>query len=292
MKRHSKSTILFNKIDSKLSKTFYGNKTGFMKNIRGRQKIFTSLDEDVRNTNPELYHTVIDGFSKFDNGYDVSLIKEIQNKFQNLIEDEKYSKPISQFNDKTYLRMINQPYKVFPEVSKLITDNVLSFLKKYYKSNFTISHIQCHRNYFVPENIRKEHEMFSNFWHFDLDPVSQIKYFVYISDVTENDGPFTVQSISRTKELIGKGFGNRSDYNLPSAMMEDPTHVNKMTGPAGTSFFGRPSACIHRAGDPQENHHRDAITFTIDSSDNEIQNNGMEHVRPHHSENSDYNIQK
>ena len=180
MKRHSKSTILFNKIDSKLSKTFYGNKTGFMKNIRGRQKIFTSLDEDVRNTNPELYHTVIDGFSKFDNGYDVSLIKEIQNKFQNLIEDEKYSKPISQFNDKTYLRMINQPYKVFPEVSKLITDNVLSFLKKYYKSNFTISHIQCHRNYFVPENIRKEHEMFSNFWHFDLDPVSQIKYFVYI----------------------------------------------------------------------------------------------------------------
>ena len=68
--------------------------------------------------------------------------------------------------------------------------------------------------------------------------------------------------------------------------------VTKMTGLAGTSFFGRPSACIHRAGDPQENHYRDAITFTIDSSDNQIQNNWMEYVKPHHSENLDYNTQK
>ena len=130
MKRHSKSSILFNKIDTRLSKTFYGNKTGFMKNMRGRQKIFTSLDESVKNTNPQLYDTITDGFSKFENSYDASLIKEIQNKFQNLIEDENSSKPISQFNNKTYLRMIKQPYKIFPEVSKLITTDVLSFLKK------------------------------------------------------------------------------------------------------------------------------------------------------------------
>ena len=67
MKRHSKSSILFNKIDTRLSKTFYGNKTGFMKNMRGRQKIFTSLDESVKNTNPQLYDTITDGFSKFEN---------------------------------------------------------------------------------------------------------------------------------------------------------------------------------------------------------------------------------
>lgn len=292
MKRHSKSSILFNKIDTRLSKSFYGNKTGFMRNIRGRQKIVTSLDESVKNHDPELYNTITDGFSKFPNSYEPTLIKEIQTKFQNLIEDEKYSKPISQFNNKTYLRMIKQPYKIFPEVSKLITNDVISFLKKYYKSHFTISYIQCHRNYFVPEEIRKEHEMFSNFWHFDLDPVSQIKFFVYLSDVTEDDGPFTVQSISRTKELIDKGFGSRSDYDLPSDILENPSYVNKMTGPAGTSFFGRPSACIHRAGDPQKNHYRDAITFTIDSSEHEIQNNWIDFVKPHHSESLDYNTLK
>lgn len=292
MKRHSKSSILFNKIDTRLSKTFYGNKTGFMRNIRGRSKIHSHLDESVKETDPQLYYAVNRGFTKFDNSYDQTLIKEIQKKFQSLIEDEANSKSIAEYENKTYLRMINEPYKIFPELSKLITNDVLSFLKKYYKSNFTISHVQCHRNYFVPENIRKEHEMFSNFWHFDLDPISQIKYFIYISDVTESDGPFHVQSIARTKELIDMGFGNRNDYNLPSKVVEDPEQVTKVTGPAGTSFFGRPASCIHRAGDPEENHHRDAITFTINASDEPIQKNWIEYVTPHHSQSSDYNTSK
>lgn len=292
MKRHSKSSILFNKIDTRLSKTFYGNKTGFMRNIRGRNKIHTTIDESVKISDPQLYNAINRGFSKFENFYDESLINEIQKKFQNLIEDENYSKPIAQFENKIYLRMINEPYKIFPELSKLITNDVLSFLKKYYKSNFTISHIQCHRNYFVPENIRKEHEMFSNFWHFDLDPISQIKYFVYVSDVTENDGPFTVQSITRTKELIDMGFGNRLDYNLPFDVVEDPKQIVKITGPAGTSFFGRPASCVHRAGDPTENHYRDAISFTINASDVPIQKNWIEHVIPHPSQITDYDISK
>ena len=36
----------------------------------------------------------------------------------------------------------------------------------------------------------------------------------------------------------------------------------------------------------------DVTDTGIGIPDNEIQNNWMEHVRPHHSENSDYNIQK
>lgn len=292
MKAHSKSSILFNKIDTRLSKTFYGNKTGFLRNIKGKNKILTDANEALKQSDPQLYDAVKLGFSKFNTSYDKSLIHEIQEKFNKLINDPNNSKILSEYENKTYLKMINEPYKIFPEVGKLITNDVLAFLHKYYKSNFEISHIQCHRNYFVPTEIRVKHEMFSNFWHFDLDPISQIKYFVYLSDVTEQDGPFHVQSISRTKELIDMGFGNRNEYKLSPDVLEDPKYVVKVTGPAGTSFFGRPSSCIHRAGDPEENHYRDAITFTINASDTPIKENWIEHVKAHHSQSTDYNTKK
>jgi len=292
MKKHSKSSILFNKIDTRLSKTFYGNKTGFMRNLQGRNKILTNVDEKIEKNDPQLYNTVKSGFSTFQNSYDKSMIKEIQNKFQNLIEDKTHSKSISEYENKTYLRMIKAPEKIFPELSKLITNDVLEFLKKYYSSNFTITHVQCNRHYSVPLDIRKNHEMFSNFWHFDLDPISQIKYFVYVSDVTDKDGPLHIQSIERTRKLIDMGFGNRNEYKLPSDVLEDPKQVVKMTGPAGTSFFGRPASCIHRAGDPENNHFRDAITFTINASDKPIQKNWIENVVPHHAENLDYDTSK
>ena len=37
----------------------------------------------------------------------------------------------------------------------------------------------------------------------------------------EKDGPFTVQSKVRTKELIKAGFGNRDHYDLPLNVLED-----------------------------------------------------------------------
>ena len=288
MKRHSKSSILFNKIDIRLSRAFYGNTTGFMRNIKGRNQIISKIDENTKNADPQLYSVVKYGFTKFSNSYDESLIKSLQSKFQSLIEDDKYSKPIAEYENQVYSRIINEPYKIFPELSKLITNDVLSFLSKYYTSNFTIKHIQCHKNYSVPLEIRKQHEMFSNFWHFDLDPVSQIKYFVYMSDVTEQDGPFHVQSKDRTRELIKMGFGNRNDYKLPQNILEDQTYVNRITGPAGTSFFGNATSCLHRAGDLESNHIRDAITFTIDPSDEPIKENWIEKVIPHPSQNTNY----
>lgn len=288
MKRHSKSSILFNKIDIRLSKTFYGNTTGFMRNMKGRNRVLNKIDENIKNTNPELYSVIKYGFTKFQNSYDESMVKSLQNKFQDLIENDNYSKPIAEYDNKIYSRMINEPSKIFPELSKLITNDVLSFLSKYYTSNFTIKHIQCHRNYSVPLEIRKEHEMFSNFWHFDLDPTSQIKYFVYLSDVTEKDGPFHVQSKDRTHELIKMGFGNRTNYKLPQNILEDPTYVQKMIGPFGTSFFGNATTCLHRAGDLEDDHFRDAITFTIDPADEPIGVNWIEKVKPHPSQSGEY----
>ena len=71
-------------------------------------------------------------------------------------------------------------------------------------------------------------------------------------------------------------------------ILEDQTYVNRITGPAGTSFFGNATSCLHRAGDLESNHTRDAITFTIDPSDEPIKENWIDKVKPHPSESSKY----
>jgi hypothetical protein len=276
---HSKSSILFNKIDVGLSRKIYGNTSGFLNNFRNRNKYLTKVDESVKKTDPQLYSLVKYGFTKFPISYNESLIKNVQNKIQSLIEDDKYSVPTSGYKNKIYGRALVEPYKTIPELSKLITDDVLSLLRKYYTSNFTITHILVRRNYFVPPEIREKHEMFSNFWHNDRDAPSQIKYFVHMTDVTEKDGPFHIQTKERTRELIKMGFGNRFNYKLSQDVLEDPKYVTKMLGPAGTSFFGNANACLHRAGDPEEGRIRDMITFVIELSDEPIKEDWIEKIQ-------------
>ncbi|MEW6044622.1 MAG: hypothetical protein AB1608_10200 [Thermoproteota archaeon] len=279
MVAHSKTSILFNKIDVALGRKIYGNTTGLLNNIRNRSKYLTNIDESTKKTNPGLYSLVKYGFTKYPISYDDSLIKIIQKKIQSLIEDDKYSVPTSGYKGKIYGRAIVEPYKHIPELSKLITDDILTLLRKYYTSPYTIVHILIRRNYFVPLEIRTKHEMFSNFWHNDRDAPGQIKYFVYMTDVTEKDGPFHIQTKERTRELIKMGFGSRFDYKLSQDVLEDPKHVTKILGPAGTSFFGDANSCLHRAGDPEEGHIRDMITFVIEPSKEPIKEDWIEKIK-------------
>jgi hypothetical protein len=276
MKAHSKKSILFNKIDIAIGKKLYGNTTGFTQNVNDRKKVLTKVDETMKNAEPELYSLIKNGFTEFPSQYDESLIKNLQNKFQSLIEDDTFSFAHSGYKEQDFGRIIRDPSKVFPEISKLITKDVLALVTKYYKTHFTISNIQCGRNYYVPSEIRKNFETFSNFWHNDKDPVSQFKYFVYLTNVTEKDGPFHAQTKDRTTELIKMGFGNRFDYKLSEEILEDPKYLAKMMGPAGTSFFASPPLCLHRAGDPEKGHFRDLIQFTFDAFDEPIQENWID----------------
>ncbi len=259
--------VVFNKVDEGAGKKIFGNTTGVVRSMSGRSKLNNLLDPELKKTNPELFHLKKHGFTKYGNSYEKSLIDKLSEKFDELVENEKTSFPIGGYKGKIYSRAIRNPEKCFPELVKIITKDVRDFLTGYYNTNYKISHIFCGRNYSVPEKIKNETEMFSNFWHMDRDPSSQLKFFLYLSDVTEKDGPFTVQSKVRTKELIKAGFGNRDHYDLPLDVLEDNTFVNKMTGSRGTTLFGNVTTCLHKAGTPDEGHFRDLVQFIIDPSD-------------------------
>lgn len=272
------ASIVFNKVDESAGKKIFGSTTGIIRNVSGRNSLNTEIDLELKEKNPELYHLKKHGFTKYKNSYEKSMINEISKKFDKLIEDDKTSFPIAGFEGKIYSRAIKQPEKCFPEIAKLIPKDVTDFIKGYYNTNFKIKYIYCGRNYNVPEDIREKHEMFSNFWHMDREKSSELKFFVYLSDVTEKDGPFRLQSKIHSKELVKQGWGNRDHYDIPLEILEDPKHVHKMTGPKGTTIFGNVTTCIHRAGIPEEGHHRDMVQIFFVPSDKPFSNDWLNDV--------------
>ncbi len=278
----SKARVGVKKADIWAGTKIFKSKVGFVNSVSGIGKIVQVPDPKLSMKNPQLFSLIKNGYTPFNNSYDKLLIAKLAEKFNTLMKDEKYSYPYSGLNGKVYKREMINPAVNFPELSKLITDDIIKTAEGYYSNGcFTIKHIACGQNYFVPGEIRKNHEMFSNYWHIDIRETSELKYFVYMSDVLEKDGPFHVQSKSRTKELIKMGFDNRSNYNLPTDVLENPKEVQKMTGPVGTSFFGHAAICLHRAGDPDEGHFRNMIQFQFTPSKEKLKKDWIKNVIPH-----------
>jgi len=268
----------FTRFDVAAGKKLYGNTSGMVKNLDRTGKV-KSLNPELKKTNPQLYSLIENGYLKFQNHYDESTISNIKEKYEKLIENDEYSFAISGHEDEIYSRIIHDAATKIPEIAQLITDDIKSLLSGYYNSHFTINYMTIGRNYYVPENLRQE-EMFSNVWHCDFSNTSGLKFFVYLSDVTEEDGSSQLQSINRTKELMKRGFNNRNNYDLPLDVLEDPSHVEKMMGPPGTSWFGNVTRCIHKAGIPEKGHIRDMVQIYIESSDTPLPKDWIKNVRP------------
>jgi hypothetical protein len=261
------ASVVFNKVDEGAGKKIFGNTSGVVKSMSGRSKLDNSINSELKENNPELFHLKKHGFTKYENSYDELMISEIGEKFNKLIEDKKTSFPTSGYEGKIYQRAIKDPEKCFPEITKLITQDVREFVAGYYKTSYKIKYILCVKNYSVPKEIQEKNEMFSNHWHMDKHNASWLKFFVYLSDVSEKDGPFHIQSKHRTKELVKMGYGNRDHYDLSLDILENPEFVNVMTGPNGTTMFGDVATCLHRAGIPEEGHYRNMVQIFFEPTD-------------------------
>ena len=154
-----------------------------------------------------------------------------------------------------------------PEIAELFNEKITHLLKNYYSSgNFSILHVDCRRHYHVPSEIDPTLELFGVRWHCDKRPTDQIKLFVYLSDVTEDDGPFHAIPLNRTRDLMKMGFDSPMDYKIDEKFLEDPSQLVKVTGTTGTAFFGNANLLLHKAGNPAKDHTRDVISISIQSS--------------------------
>jgi hypothetical protein len=247
-----------------MGKMLFGNTAGLQNNFTGTiKKILLTrtnkeFDKSINTLATELKNK---GYLKLECPYDNSLIKGIKTKYDNMIEDDKYSSLGSEYEGKVYSRFFFHAHKYIQELAYLLTNDIISIIEAYYGGYFKVKHVTFWRNYYVPAELVTKKEMFSNNWHCDRRETDILKLFVNLSDVADKNGPFHIQSRKRTKELIKGGFGTRADYKLPVEVLEDPNYVVKGTGPIGTVMIANTEVCLHRAGTPDKGEFRDMIQF-------------------------------
>lgn len=119
----------------------------------------------------------------------------------------------------------------------------------------------------IPKDISEKFEVTTNRFHFDDQYVDRIKIFIYLSDVTEKDGPFSCFPKYYSRKLLLQGFRKekRSESltgGMSDKVLESPELVHHI-GPAGTVIVCATSFCCHRAGEPDFGHVRDLLQLAI-----------------------------
>ena len=104
--------------------------------------------------------------------------------------------------------------------------------------------------------IGKESDSFSaQDFHFDLDGIKWIKYFIYLNDVTMDNGPHiyiegTHKPFSKPYSLLKKGYVRISDKEINRHFKKKK--VRHIVGNKGTIIIGDTS-CFHKGAVPKKN---------------------------------------
>ena len=210
---------------------FFYNKKILMKDIIGKSKIIEKFDKEgfvqIKNIDLNKINKLNEELSK----QKVSNSKE--NRFEYRIND----------NAKQIIRSI------ISKDCKIILDD----LKKYYNSNIYLGHVMITRNFNYDE---KQGESYSSYFHCDGYLSTYFKILINLSDVDSNMGPINVLSKKKTKEDI-----NIFRYNKRSHIKEDKikSEIFKNTSTNGTGLLISTPQCLHKAGVPNKNFHRDML---------------------------------
>jgi hypothetical protein len=89
-------------------------------------------------------------------------------------------------------------------------------------------------------------------WHLDHDDASQMKVWLYCSDLGPDSGPLTVLDAEQTSRLADEiGYDMGEEYRIPDeklAAYEQAGTMTALTGEAGTVYFTDTSRCFHMGG--------------------------------------------
>ena len=101
-------------------------------------------------------------------------------------------------------------------------------------------------NVTIMVSVANDSQVGSQLYHLDFADEKQVKLFVYVDAVTQDNGPFTFTPITATEELI-KTYGyNRGRLTIEQVQKAvGPEREIQVTGPAGTALLCDTSRCLH-----------------------------------------------
>lgn len=168
----------------------------------------------------------------------------------------KYNKGIKHLSSK----FSYDESKIFnmKEINKLIFDpDIIKICENYFNSSAHLSNIDM---WWTPvrSNINLKTEIANKsaqFFHFDLDRVKWLKFFIYLTDTTVDDGPHeyvvgTNRVSKKDKFLLNRGYKRINEKDIYS--IYESEKIQKILGKKGTIFVGDTS-CFHRGYPPIKN---------------------------------------
>ena len=103
-------------------------------------------------------------------------------------------------------------------------------------------------------------------YHFDMDRIKFLKFFIYLTDVNINSGPHCyvkeTHKLFFKKKLLNRGYQRISDNEIKNNYSNE--HIKTLIGDAGTIIVGDTS-CFHK-GLPPKNSKRLILEFEYSNS--------------------------
>lgn len=266
---------LLAKTNIKLGNFFYKNGANFLNNFRGQKKwkknisaCYTTFEQA---DNMKFLHE--NGFTKPEFLFEKSLVNEVVAEFESVIENKNHSDfrdiyGVNNTDNEIASYWIKNSLSSMPSLKKLFTPEFVDLISGYYQSGFKLHSVEAWKTTHVSTKTLKRiypAAPYSLFWHTDGHTVDTTKFFMVLSDVTEDNGPLHFLSKKRTADLFKKGFLNR----FLSIDMKDEIEsvdLHKLVGETGTGSFCNTPICLHRAGIPAEGNTRGILQFRFESS--------------------------
>ena len=250
------------------SRLWYGNDARWGDNRRGAEDVARTRRilgaRAPRARDPRSDALRRDGYVLLPSAYPRVLVETIRRKVETVMDDPSTSYPIAPGGAST--RVLGLLTHV-PDAAALLSAEVRAILEGYYGTFFRVWSVTCWRNRHVAGYDGRE-EIYSNFWHCDVAPVSLMKLFVNVTDVTaETGGALRLHSRGSTQEIMRSGYVSRWLVRGRAArLLDDPSRVIPVTGPGGSAVLCNTELCLHRASVPEPGAYRDIIEFKFEPS--------------------------
>jgi hypothetical protein len=231
------------------------------------------------------------GITELGHPFEAGIIDEIESTFSDIIENEEhtYTRGTEETDYTFGIDSTEFDFSTrFPEVAQVVGGPVADALEQYYGTWFKPVRINMWRNHHVPPEVVESSEVFSNYWHADPHTTDHVKLFVYLTDVTEDHGPFHVIATDESKRVT-RSYKRERD-GIPNGYVEDTVDdVIKFTGPAGSTALCNTQTNLHRAGISAEGNHRDLLQIVLAPSTEPLPDDWIDHPERYAFSGPDHN---
>lgn len=201
----------------------------------------------------------------------MQLVNEISDQINSKLSDDRFCffPPDRPREKDVVIRLKESEQFKINGVEELAKSILPQLEEKFFNSYLMVDHLYFYRNI-----ITDAPPLTSWLWHYDNHPKEIHKIMIYLSDVTEDSGPFEYLKDQNGKPVIispsRTGVNNWSSpkwprSRVPSDVLEDFLSRGykpcKVTGPKGTMLIFD-NNCIHKANIGKSGH-RDVMVFQI-----------------------------